>query len=109
MHPWEDWAESWAHYLHIIDALETAYQYGLSIRPRTGTDDSLASRHDFDAYQETSFDIIIAHWLPLTSVLNSLNRSIGHDHAYPFVLSAGAIEKLRYVHNVIREASPTSR
>jgi hypothetical protein len=107
-HPWEDWAESWAHYLHIVDALETAYQYGLSIRPRAGTDDSLVSRHDFDAYLEPSFDIIIAHWLPLTSVMNSLNRSIGHDHAYPFVLSSAAVEKLRYVHNVIREVSPIS-
>jgi hypothetical protein len=24
-HPWEDWAETWAHYLHIMDMLETAY------------------------------------------------------------------------------------
>jgi hypothetical protein len=24
-HPWEDWAETWAHYLHIMDMLETAF------------------------------------------------------------------------------------
>ena len=23
-HPWEDWAETWAHYLHMVDLLETA-------------------------------------------------------------------------------------
>ena len=33
MHPWEDWAETWAHYLHMVDTLETARAFGLSIRP----------------------------------------------------------------------------
>ncbi len=23
-HAWEDWAETWAHYLHMVDTLETA-------------------------------------------------------------------------------------
>ena len=30
-HPWEDWAETWAHYLHIMDTLETAHYLGLSL------------------------------------------------------------------------------
>ncbi|MBK5938937.1 zinc-binding metallopeptidase family protein [Halochromatium roseum] len=102
MHPWEDWAESWAHYLLMVDALETAYQFGLSIRPRAGNDDSLAVDHGFDAYRAMSFDSILQHWLPLTLALNSLNRSIGHEHAYPFVLASPAIEKLRFVHRVVR-------
>jgi hypothetical protein len=33
-HPWEDWAETWAHYLHMADALETAASIGLSLAPR---------------------------------------------------------------------------
>lgn len=101
MHPWEDWAESWAHYLLMVDALETAYQFGLSIRPRAGNDHSLDVEPDFDAYRASSFDSLLGHWLPLTLALNSLNRSIGHEHAYPFVLALPAIEKLRFVHRVV--------
>lgn len=104
-HPWEDWAESWAHYFHIVDALETAYAFGLSIHPRAGQGDALAVDQAFDAYREDDLDRILAHWLPLQLALNSLNRSIGHDHAYPFVLPPPAIEKLRFVHQVIRDAT----
>jgi hypothetical protein len=104
-HPWEDWAECWAHYLHIVDTLETAYQYGLSIRPVSGNEDPSAVRPDFDAYREPDFDAIVEHWFPLTFALNSLNRSMGHEHAYPFVLSPPVIEKLRFVHRVVRDAA----
>ena len=34
VHPWEDWAETWAHYLHMTDTLETARAYGLALRPQ---------------------------------------------------------------------------
>jgi hypothetical protein len=103
-HPWEDWAECWAHYLHIVDTLETAFQYGLSIRPRAGNDDPEAIQHDFDAYRENDFGVLVDHWFPLTFALNSLNRSMGHEHAYPFVLSPSVIEKLRFVHRVVRDS-----
>ncbi|HRP95008.1 MAG TPA: putative zinc-binding peptidase [Rhodocyclaceae bacterium] len=102
-HPWEDWAETWAHYLHIVDTLETAYQYGLRIRPRAG-DDTTDVNHDFDPYHESDFAPLIEHWLPLTFALNSLNRSMGHEHAYPFVLAPAAIDKLAFVHRVVSEA-----
>lgn len=103
-HPWEDWAETWAHYLHIVDTLDTACEYGLRIRPRAASEDTRAARLDFDAYREEDFDTLIEHWLPLTFALNSLNRSMGHEHAYPFVLAPAVIEKLRFVHRVVRGA-----
>jgi hypothetical protein len=37
-------------------------------------------------------------------VLNNLNRGMGLPDAYPFVLSAPAIEKLRFIHDVIATA-----
>ena len=43
-HPWEDWAETWAHYLHIVDTLETARAFGLSVRPRSGAGRSCRPR-----------------------------------------------------------------
>lgn len=105
MHPWEDWAETWAHYLHIVDTLETAWQFSLGTRPKAGHDASATVQHDFDPYHAEQMDTLIEHWLPLTFALNSLNRSMGHDHAYPFVLSPVVIEKLSFVHRVIRNAA----
>ncbi|MDX1695177.1 MAG: putative zinc-binding peptidase [Ketobacteraceae bacterium] len=102
-HPWEDWAESWAHYLHMVDTLETAYQYGLAIRPVVVSANARSAEHDFNAYGERDFEVLIEHWFPLTFALNSLNRSMGHRHAYPFVLAPAAIDKLRFVHRVIWE------
>jgi hypothetical protein len=99
MHPWEDWAETWAHYLHMADTLQTARAYGLSLRPSEGkpAETSLTSTW-LDLH---SFEDLISGWIPLTVALNSLNRSMGTSDSYPFVLSKTAIEKLRFVHDVI--------
>ncbi len=104
MHPWEDWAETWAHYLHMVDTLETAWQFGIGIRPKNATSTEELSSHNFNPYREESIDSLAEHWLPLTFALNSLNRSMGHAHAYPFVLSPKVIEKLGFVHRIVRQA-----
>lgn len=99
-HPWEDWAETWAHYLHIVDTLETAGQFGISVFPLFGnTQVQLDAR--FSPGRAVDFDWLIQAWLPLSTALNSLNRSMGHAHAYPFVLAPAVIDKLRLVHRVI--------
>ncbi|HVY28236.1 MAG TPA: putative zinc-binding metallopeptidase [Polyangiaceae bacterium] len=107
MHPWEDWAETWAHYLHMVDTLDTGRSYGIALRPQPlgalGPRGDLRLRStqlDFD-----DFDDLINGWLPLTFALNSLNRSMGLPDCYPFVLSAPAIAKLRFVHEVIERAT----
>ncbi len=105
MHPWEDWAEHWAHYLHIVDTLETAYQYGLSVRPKTQNGNTLEVDADFNPYRQDNLSTIVEHWLPLTYALNSLNRSMGHDHLYPFVLAEPVIEKLDFIHRVVRHSA----
>ncbi|MDX5363604.1 MAG: putative zinc-binding peptidase [Pseudazoarcus pumilus] len=104
VHPWEDWAETWAHYLHITETLETAWQFGLQIHPRAEHDGHAAVEHDFDPFREPDIAALLQQWFPLSFALNSLNRSMGHPHAYPFVLSPMAIEKLGFVHEVIRAA-----
>ncbi|XOV77689.1 MAG: putative zinc-binding metallopeptidase [Aestuariibacter sp.] len=103
-HAWEDWAESWAHYLHIVDTLETAYQFDLKVSPLAAKEDGYEMDVGFNPYKQKSFQPIIDHWLPLTFALNSLNRSMGHSHVYPFVLSAKVIEKLAFVHEVVRDS-----
>jgi hypothetical protein len=102
-HPWEDWAETWAHYLHVVDALETAYAFGVRVQPQIKTDENLAVTVDFNAYNQANFAEIIDAWLPVTYAVNSLNRSMGLSDLYPFVLSPVVIEKMQFVHDSIRE------
>ncbi|WP_186131143.1 zinc-binding metallopeptidase family protein [Burkholderia gladioli] len=106
MHPWEDWAETWAHYLHMVDTLDTANACGLVLGP---DDDSLPHLDDQTSVDEASFGNLMRRWFPLTYALNSLNRSMGVADAYPFALSPAVVAKLRFVHRVIsatREAAP---
>jgi hypothetical protein len=98
MHPWEDWAETFAHDLHIRDTLETAAAFGLEIAgPDVVEDDSLSSV-PVPETTDRPFETIIADWLPLTYALNAINRSMGHEDLYPFTLAPTVIEKLAFVH-----------
>ncbi|MFT3732536.1 MAG: putative zinc-binding metallopeptidase [Hyphomicrobium sp.] len=93
-HPWEDWAETWAHYLHMVDALDTAAAEGME-----GHGLRLDLRDDI--YSTVTFETLMARWIPLTIALNSLSRSMGHDDFYPFVIPGSAYDKLAFVHRVI--------
>jgi hypothetical protein len=103
MHPWEDWAETWAHYLHITDTLETARAYGLAVAPRPVTGPPLIAPVAVRRLDLHAFDDLMNGWVPLTMALNSLNRSMGARDSYPFVLSTAAVTKLRFVHDVIED------
>lgn len=100
MHPYEDWAETWAHYMHMVDTLETASACGLHLAPPDPTEPSMTAL-DVDRVTR-SFNDMIARWFPLTYALNSLNRSMGMPDIYPFTLNPPVIEKLRFVHRVIK-------
>ncbi|WP_181784300.1 zinc-binding metallopeptidase family protein [Pseudonocardia pini] len=92
-HPWEDWAETFAHYLHIRDTSQTASAFGISVHGPALTSDPEESEKDFDALVET--------WLPLTAALNAVNRSMGYEDLYPFVLAPTVLDKLRFVHDLV--------
>ncbi len=85
-HPWEDWAETWAHYLHIMDTLETATSFGLIHREAVNPDD---------------FHLLMQEWRQLSRTMNALNRSMGQPDAYPFTLSRQVIVKLRFIHQLV--------
>lgn len=89
-HPWEDWAESWAHYMHMRDTLETASSYA------SLTDTQNTSEHE-------DFETLMNNWQQVSVMMNALNRSMGMPDAYPFSLSQQVIVKLRFVHRVITE------
>lgn len=96
MHPAEDWAETFAHYLHIRSTLDTAAAYGLA--PATGT-------YQRKILGPSAFDTIIGMWLPLSWSLNMVNRSMGKPDLYPFVLPVAVLDKMRLIHTVIDETA----
>jgi hypothetical protein len=108
MHPWEDWAETWAHYLHMVDTLGTARAYGLVLQPKPlggKPTRPLSTR----ALHFDDFDDLIGGWVPLTVALNSFNRSMGIVDAYPFVLGPAVTKKLNFVHDVIEHFDLNSK
>lgn len=103
-HPWEDWAETWAHYLHIIDTLETAYSFGLSVMPSVSASQNLNVTIKNDPYLNRDFESIFQMWLPLTFAMNSLNRSMGLKDSYPFVISEPVKQKMKFIHEGVMQA-----
>ena len=97
-HPWEDWAESWAHYLHMVDTIETAEDLGFHFADasprRTGG--------------AVDFDILLDDWGRLSLALNMLNRSMGLPDAYPFVVTGLAADKIRFIHELVKAAGGAS-
>ncbi|BCI67109.1 zinc-binding metallopeptidase family protein [Acetobacter aceti] len=100
-HPWEDFAETWAHYLHIVDTLQTAVAFGVAVSPTVAKDGSLSHAFNFDTYAATSFKELLVAWPPLTLAVNALNRSMGQPDMYPFVITPTIAEKLRFVHDLV--------
>ena len=103
-HPWEDFAETWAHYLHIVDTLEMAYAFHLSVNPRI--EEAPSATVDRNPYRAPNVKALMEAWLPITFAVNSLNRSMGQPDLYPFVVSPPAVAKLQYVHDLIRGTLP---
>ncbi|AZG43611.1 zinc-binding metallopeptidase family protein [Gordonia insulae] len=93
MHPAEDFAETFAHYLHIRDTLDTAAAFAMA--PAGSTLDGVLPG-------DVGFDQLVDRWLPLTWALNQINRSMGHSDLYPFVLPRRVLDKIRFVHNLVR-------
>jgi hypothetical protein len=110
MHPWEDWAETWAHYLHIRDTLQTAAEYGVTVRgPRAVEGDRSLKATPQPEAGERGFAEVLDNWLPLTYALNAVNRSMGREDLYPFTLAPTVIEKLEFVHDRVQAvASPVA-
>jgi hypothetical protein len=101
-HPWEDWAECWAHYLHILDALETASYWQVRlVTPSSGDAAEQALR--ITSAKSSSFRTqLYQQWLPLSQCLNSMGRSLGEPDFYPFVMPNPVLDKLAFIHARLR-------
>jgi hypothetical protein len=102
-HSWEDWAESWAHYLHTVDTLETADDYGIDPRCPNQPAVGRAWFSSTDPYKARNAKQLVERWVPLALAMNSLNRSMGHGDFYPFVVSPPVISKLDFIHSLTRQ------
>jgi hypothetical protein len=106
VHPWEDWAESWAHYLHMVDSLDTALRFGLrgedveeAVEPF-----SINDLYDPNAPDAQRVILLTNSWIKLTTVLNELARSMGQHDFYPFVMSRPVLAKMHFIQMVVKEA-----
>lgn len=100
-HPWEDWAETWAHYLHIMDTLETANNLKISFQ------NSKRERNINcpDPYNTKNFKRIFDSGMELTRAANSLNRSMGLSDIYPFIVPQPVYQKLEFIHKLLKKAN----
>ncbi len=102
-HPWEDWAESWAHYMHMQDGLETASSWGLRLSHAMPGASAVEPR-PLDAIAGSLGGQLIEQWLPVSQFINAMDRSLGSRDSYPFVLPTPVIEKLEFIHKVVSAA-----
>jgi hypothetical protein len=109
MHPWEDWAETWAHYLHMMDTLATAASLGMNAGSLQ-LDFQPFNREALYEAEDRSDDEFLGFanaWIELAAMLNELSRSMGQPDFYPFALPAPVIAKLHFIHKVIHSAQPS--
>ena len=102
-HPWEDWAECWAHYMHIQDGLETASAWQLRLRAGVAGAAPVAPA-PIDLAQASVREALVAQWLPVSRFINAMDRGLGSRDSYPFVLVEPVLDKLDFIHKVISAA-----
>jgi hypothetical protein len=102
-HPWEDFAETWAHFLHIVDTLEMAGSFGLRVDPVVTDDAAYSAEVNLDPHAAKGIDQLIRRWLPIAGAVNNINRCMGQPDLYPFVLTPAVIRKLGFMQDLVRQ------
>jgi hypothetical protein len=102
MHPWEDFAECFAHYLHITDTIDTSREAGMVL---------LADRVRFaaprdviplESYADVPIEQLLDDWKWISLFFNRVNTAMGKGPLYPFKISGPVVDKLGFVHTVVR-------
>lgn len=100
-HPWEDFAESFAHYLHIVDTLETARSFGMVVEPRGHAE--MSAEVAFNPYFAHDAEQLVSAWIPFSVALNAMHRSLGVPDLYPFILGPTVVAKLEFIHGLVHQ------
>jgi hypothetical protein len=104
MHPWEDFAETFAHYLHITGTLATAARTGVTLqadRVQTNVTTDVVPR---TSYADTDMATILWDWYWLSQMFNRVNQSMGQRDLYPFAITTPVVEKLAFLHELVTAA-----
>ena len=96
-----DFAETWAHYLHIVDTLEMVGASGMSVRPAVDKVGDHTATANFDPYRAKTIEQIIDAWLPFVFTMNSVSRAMGERELYPSVLAPAVVNKLGFTHSLV--------
>lgn len=106
-HPWEDWAECWAHYLHMRDTIDTALSFGMVVdgAQLEFTPFTLDALYQAEHPEAQHFLDFLNQWTRLTTLLNEMSRSMGQADFYPFVLPREVVAKLHFIHLLVTSAS----
>lgn len=106
-HPWEDWAETWAQCLHIMDGAETARAFGWASEsvPLPFTPFKPPAVCAGGAGNDGDFLQMLNGWAKLAPALNELAASMGHATMNPFVFSETAVRKILFVHKMVATAA----
>lgn len=103
MHPWEDFAECFAHYLHITDTIDTSREAGMVLhadRVRYATPGDIIP---LESYAAAPIERLLGDWQWIALCFNRVNTAMGKDPLYPFQISAPVADKLSFVHTVVRQ------
>jgi len=110
VHPWEDWAETWAHYLHMLDGAETARSFGLNsdsvpipFTPFPSETVTLPAQLIWPEGEKEEFLTLLDSWAKLAPAINEVVASLGHPTFYPFVFSDSIIRKFYFVHHMVND------
>lgn len=106
VHPSEDWAETWAHYLHVRDTLDTASSFGIEPGSAEPADFGVGDLWQPQAANARSFLRLLQRWIRITGVMNEMSRAMGQHDFYPFVLPRAAVAKLHFIHCVVSREVP---
>jgi len=104
-HPWEDWAETWAHYMHMVDALDTAAS--LKIEPRTTS--RFGGRRCARCARPTSIAMSLSKLWWSAGCRSRWRSTSQPQHGPQRLLSlrhhARCRDEAQFVHTVIRQAT----
>lgn len=102
MHPWEDFAECFAHYLHIIDTIDTSREAGMVLHADRVRFAAPRDVVPLESYAEAPIDQLLDDWKWISLFFNRVNTAMGKGPLYPFEISQPVADKLGFVHTVLR-------
>jgi hypothetical protein len=108
MHPWEDFAECFAHYLHITDTLDTSREAGMILRADRVRFSTPRDVDPLESYDEEPIERLLYDWRLASLFFNRINASMGKGPLYPFEITPAVTRKLGFVHKVIRDTARTT-